>query len=115
VQGVGWVPADVSGGMNSELLGVLGRINGGPYPYGFGRDDGNFLVLYVGTAFTVEALNDGLQSAELQSIAYWASGQGTFDDRVSNQNWDVHLGPIPGPTSGPTTRPRGNSQKANSH
>jgi transglutaminase-like putative cysteine protease len=111
-QGVGWVPADVTRRIAFDHS--LKPPFWGSYLDSFGQDDGDFFVLHTDGPFTVEPLSAGRQETYLQNVAYWATGQGTFDDKVTNRKWEVRLEPITTPASGPapaTTRPAGHEPK----
>lgn len=107
-QGVGWIPADVSRRIAFDHS--LPPPFWGSFLDGFGQDEGDFFVLHPGGPLVVEPLNASVQEVQLQNIAYWVSGKGKFDDKVTNQKWEVHLERITTPTSRPataTTRPAG--------
>ena len=99
-QGVGWVPADLT--RHIAFDHSLKPLFWGTYLDSFGQDEGDFFVLYLDGAFVVEPSSAGRQEVYLQNIAYWATGKGTFDDKV-NRKWDVRLEPIKTPAPQPTT------------
>ena len=104
-QGVGWVPADVS--RHIAFDHSLTPPFWGSFLDGFGQDEGDFFILHPDGPLIVSPLKAGRQEVQLQNIAYWASGKGTFDDKVINQKWEVRLEPITTPTSGPATATTG--------
>jgi hypothetical protein len=109
-QGVGWVPVDVS--RHIAFDHSLTPPFWGSFLDGFGQDEADFFVLHLDGPLIVEPLNAGVQEVQLQNIAYWVSGKGKFDDKVTNQKWEVRLERIDTPASRPataTTRPAGHA------
>jgi transglutaminase-like putative cysteine protease len=81
VQGVGWVPADLSSGLNDKSPGGLTF---------FGHESGDFLVLHFDHGLVLNTVHFGHQTLTwLQLPAIWATGTGSFDNSSDTQDWQV--------------------------
>jgi hypothetical protein len=79
--GVGWVPADLSSGLNDKSKDGLAF---------FGHETGDFLVLHFDNSLVVDTLHFGKQTVTwLQMPAIWATGNGTFDNSSTTEGWQV--------------------------
>jgi transglutaminase-like putative cysteine protease len=80
-QGVGWVPADLSSGLNDKSPGGLAY---------FGHESGDFLVLHFDHGLILDTVHFGKQTLTwLQLPAIWATGTGSFDSSSDTQDWQV--------------------------
>ncbi|MCU0779846.1 MAG: transglutaminase domain-containing protein [Akkermansiaceae bacterium] len=81
-QGVGWVPVDVSSAVLHDKSAAKSRF--------FGNDLGDFIILHFDHELSFDTGIFGLRwQPLLQRAAYWAAGQGDFQDAVMREGWTV--------------------------
>jgi hypothetical protein len=79
--GVGWVPADLSSGLNDKSKGGVAF---------FGHESGDFLVLHFDHGLVLDTVHFGNQTVTwLQMPAIWATGTGSFNKSSDTQDWQV--------------------------
>ncbi len=86
VQGLGWVPVDLSAAVNAEP----------PQDpkWFFGNDPGDFLVFHVDYDLQVDSIHFGTKTIlSMQGIQYWAAGTGDFSNKEYRESWLVK--PLP--------------------
>ena len=86
-QSVGWIPADpalaVAYGKSAEGLRY------------FGNDPGDFVTMHVDNRLELDTIHFGRNTIEwLQSPAYWAAGEGSFDGMAVKEKWQVRAEPL---------------------
>jgi hypothetical protein len=86
-QGVGWVPAD-------PALAVAYDKSPEGFRF-FGDDPGDFVTMHVGNGMILDTFHFGRETIEwLQSPAFWAVGEGSFDGMSVKEKWQVRAEPV---------------------
>lgn len=76
VDGIGWIPADASVGMNDPTAW-------------FGVQNADFLVMHVDPVVKVDTLFGERELTWAQGIAFWVKGGGDFEQMVVDEQWTV--------------------------
>ncbi|EGG17744.1 hypothetical protein DFA_08743 [Cavenderia fasciculata] len=82
--GVGWIPFDSASSITGD--------NQEPYTKFFGKGNGNLIAMHLDHNIAgIDTVIDGSKQIEFcQGIAFWADGEGNFNNQSLDQKWVVN-------------------------